>query len=69
MGKELTCSRCGDKFNEENGRRAGKMNYCGYCEAVVFGDKEEITWPPKIRKDEYRELKKFRPGTYITNKP
>ena len=61
MGKILISSKCGDEFDEKTGRKAGKMNYCGYCEAVVFGSPGEFaSWPPKVIRQEYSELKRTR---------
>ena len=69
MGKTLICSKCNDEFNEKTGRKAGKMNYCGYCEAVVFGQPGEVaTWPPKVSRQEHNELKRSG-GIHVTEKP
>ena len=69
MAMNLQCSRCGEEFDAKMGRQVGAMNYCGYCEAVVFGqDGELASWPPKVTRQEYRELRKAR-GAHITEKP
>ena len=53
MGKEKTCSRCGDKFLLKHGKRAGKLFYCGYCAAVVFGTPDEH-WPHRVSCEEIK---------------
>jgi DNA-directed RNA polymerase subunit RPC12/RpoP len=68
---EVRCSYCGDKFQIKNGRRAGAFRgrllyYCGYCEAVVFGN-EADDYPPKIwSREDIEEMKKI---GHITNRP
>ncbi len=47
VAKQAICVKCGHWFDRGTGGVHNGLNYCGYCDSVCFGKKDEA-WPPSL---------------------